>query len=148
MRHGNDMKGRLPRWWPWWNLAVGAMDAATGVLLVVAPAFTLGLMRVPLPVPGAMVFVSWTGAFVTAVGCAYFLAPRAVPDAVSRERLATVWRFTTVARGLVAGFVAWRVAAGALPAAWLTVALTDAAIGAVQFHWLGRLRGGADEAGH
>ena len=112
------------------------MDAGTGMLMIVAPEFTLHLMRVPPPHPAAMVFVSWIGAFVAAVGCAYFVAPRRLPDATACARLATVWRVTTIARGLVAVFVTWRVAGGLLPAEWLTVALTDAVIAAVQFTWL------------
>jgi len=132
----------MRKWWPWWNFAVGATDAGTGLLLVVAPEFTLRLMRVPPPEPAAMVFVSWIGAFVAAVGCAYFLAPRRLADATACARLATVWRVTTIARGLVAAFVTWRVVDGLLPVEWLTVALTDAVIAAVQFTWL---RGGITE---
>lgn len=139
------MKTSACRWWPWWNLAVGSMDTATGLLLVFAPAFTLRLMRVPLPPPDALVFISWIGAFVTAVGLAYFLAPPAAHDAAARARLATVWAMTSVARCLVAAFVAWHIGTRALPAAWITVALTDAVIAAVQLHWLRRGLPHADE---
>lgn len=118
------------------------MDAATGLMLVVAPGFTLRLMRVPAPDPASLVFVSWIGVFVLAVGCSYFLAPRRLSNSNERERLAVVWRFTTIARALVAAFVTWRVVTGGLPPAWLTVAATDAVIAAVQFQWL---RGGLGE---
>ncbi len=133
-------------WWAWWNRAVGAMDAGTGLLLMVAPEFTLRLMRVPLPHPAAMAFVSWIGAFVTAVGCAYFLAPGQIAEAADRARLATVWRFTTVVRGLVAAFVVWRVIDRTLVPEWLTVALADALIAAVQFRGLCKgVAGSGDE---
>ena len=88
--------------------------------------------------PCATVFVSWIGAFVAAVGLAYFLAPRKLSDATACARLATVWRVTTIARGLVAAFVTWRVVDASLPVEWLTVALSDAVIAAVQFNWLRR----------
>jgi hypothetical protein len=124
------------RWWPWWNIAVGALDSCTGLLLMIAPAFTLRMMMVPSPPAPALVFVSWIGAFVTAVGLAYWIAPRRLDGPQARARLETVWRMTTIARLLVAAFVTWRIVNRDLPAAWLLVAATDAAIACAQIAWL------------
>ena len=42
-----------------WSLAVGSMDACTGLMLVFAPAQTLRLMHVPEVAPAALIFLSW-----------------------------------------------------------------------------------------
>ena len=128
------MKDRLIKGW---CLLAGAMDATTGVLLVAAPQWTLGLRGVPAPGPAAIRFISWIGVFVAGVGGSYLLAlwPR------SAVRVASVRVFTTWLRLLVAGFVSWRIAAGELAVEWWTVAATDAVVAAGQavlwrFGWL------------
>lgn len=101
------------------SLAVGAMDACTGLLLIFAPALTLRLMQVPEVPAGALVFLSWMGVFIAAVGVSYGLVLRGGREAE------TVWLFTAVVRAAVAGFLIVKITLGDLPAAWSLVAATD-----------------------
>lgn len=110
-----------------WSLCFGVMDAATGVMLVTAPAFTLRLMRVPEVAPGSLIFVSWMGVFIASVGLSYALVLRG-----NREG-ETVWIFTAVVRSLVALFLIVKISSGALPVAWGLVAITDGLAAAIQF---------------
>src|SRR6478752_10846770 len=71
-----------------WSIGVGAMDACTGLLLVVAPVPTLSLMRVPAVDASALVFLSWMGVFIGSVGASYALVFRGNREAE------TVWIFT------------------------------------------------------
>jgi len=119
-------------WIPFWNLAVGAMDACTGILLMVAPAFTLRLMKLEVPA-GILPFIGWIGAFVFAVGSAYFFALRS-----PGEGTAMVWRITAFARTVVAGYLVWKISTGSLSTGWATVAATDAVVAMVQ--WIGLKR--------
>jgi hypothetical protein len=112
-----------------YSLIAGLGEAATGLLLVAAPALALRLMRVP-PVTEGAIFLRWVGVFVLGVGLAYL-----VPLRQRRGRLAelaAVWRLTSLLRGAVAGFVVAAVAARALPAAWLTVGIYDGVLAAGQ----------------
>lgn len=115
----------------WWNGGVGAMDATTGLLLMVAPEMTLRLMGLQAIDPRATVFLSWMGAFVFAVGASYFLVLRG-DDARRGE---TVWQITSLVRAVVAVFVTVKVLGGALEPRWMSVAFTDAAVAVVQ--WVG-----------
>jgi hypothetical protein len=102
-----------------WSVAVGAMDAVTGLLLVVAPALVMKLLGIAVPSPDALVFLSWMGVFVAGVGLSYGLV---LGD---RRRGPTVWQFTSLVRILVGVFVLWRIADGSLVPLWAAVALTD-----------------------
>ena len=57
-----------------WSVAVGAMDALTGILLMFAPGLVVRMLGVAAPSTDALVFLSWIGVFVTAVGLSYALA--------------------------------------------------------------------------
>ena len=57
-----------------WSLAVGSMDAVTGLLLIAAPAAVLQLLEIPPPSQEALEFLRWIGVFVLAVGLSYGLA--------------------------------------------------------------------------
>ncbi len=109
-----------------WSVAVGAMDALTGILLVLAPATVLKLLGIGQPSADALVYLSWMGVFVGGVGLSYALV---VADRHSGQ---TVWKFTALVRVLVAVFVAWHVVGGSLAPAWATVALTDSVVAVVQ----------------
>jgi hypothetical protein len=132
-----EEQGFWPRWIPRWNAAVGAMDALTGVLLMAAPGFALRLMGLAVP-PGEWIWVSWIGAFVFAVGACYFFALKPPVDRERRIVCVTVWRMTAMARTVVALFLAGKIASGMLASGWATVAITDAAVAAVQ--WIGLKR--------
>ena len=118
-----------------WNLCVGGMDVFTGVLLMVAPAFTLRLMGLPALGDEASVFLSWIGAFVFSTGLTYGLAF----GARAAESGPLVWTMTSLVRSVSAGFVTIQVMSGRLDAGWLTVALTDAGVAAVQVYGISRL---------
>lgn len=109
-----------------WSLAVGAMDAVTGLLLVFAPGLVLKLLGIAPPSADALVFVSWIGVFVAAVGISYAMA---LGGAVRGE---TVWYFTALVRIMVAVFLTIRILDGTLAPAWGMVAGTDFSVGAFQ----------------
>ena len=119
MRHALFLK--------YWSLTVGAMDAVTGLALIIAPAAVLELLQVQPFSPDALVFVSWIGVFVLAVGLSYGLAllPR-------RSRGETVWAFTALVRSLVAVFLTAQILDQSLPMAWAAVGLTDFLVAMVQ----------------
>ena len=110
-----------------WTAAFGTMDAFTGLLLVFAPAMTLRLLGIEPPGQDALVFLSWIGVFVGAVGLSYGLA------LINPRRGATVWTFTALVRTLVGIFVSCRIAAGDLALPWALVAVADLAVAGFQF---------------
>lgn len=122
------------------SLAVGAMDAATGLMLVFAPALALQLMRVPPVSPESSVFLSWMGVFIASIGLSYVLVLKG-----SREAEA-VWTFTAIVRLSVACFVAVSIIRADLSIAWILVAVTDGIVALGQ--WLvlraGWWKGGAE----
>ena len=109
-----------------WSLAVGTMDACTGLMLVVGPGLTLRLMSVPAVGTEAMPFLSWMGVFIAGIGLSYALVLRG-----DREGQ-TVWIFTSLVRLLVALFLTVKILSGSLSTAWVLVAATDAVVAAVQ----------------
>ena len=106
------------------HYGTGIMDALTGLCLIFAPVWTLGMMKVA-PRPEAPHLVSYIGVFVFAVGCSHFLAGRFPSDALSRERWKTIWKTTSIVRFSVAAFVLSRVLSGSFETAWLAVTATD-----------------------
>lgn len=110
-----------------WSVAVGAMDALTGLLLVTAPGSVLRLLGIEPPSADALVFLSWIGIFVMSVGLSYGLAL-----GNHRGRGEAVWAFTGLVRMLVAVFLAGRIIGGSLDAAWGVVALSDLSVAVVQ----------------
>ena len=115
----------------WWNVCVGSMDATTGLLLMLTPAWTLRLMGLQAIGTEAQVFLSWMGAFVFAVGASYFLVLRGTASG----RGEMVWQMTALVRAVVAVFVVTKVALGVLEPLWLSVAVTDALVALGQ--WIG-----------
>jgi hypothetical protein len=122
-----------------WSIAVGSMDALTGLILIAAPAGVLRLLGIPSPSPDALVFLSWIGVFVLSVGLSYGLALS------NRRRGETVWMFTSLVRMLVAVFLTFRILDESLDMAWAWVALADAAVAIVQ---VAILRAGWWKEGH
>jgi hypothetical protein len=117
-----------------WSLGVGAMDALTGLLLIIAPSFVLQLLFISPPSSESLVFQSWIGVFVMSVGLSYSWA-------LSGRRVAgeTVWGFTALVRMLVALFLAIQITRGTLHPMWAIVAVSDASVAIVQIVilWLG-----------
>lgn len=110
-----------------WSLAVGAMDAVTGLALIIAPMEVLELLQIPPLSADAQVFVSWIGVFVLAVGLSYGLA--LLPRRRSGE---TVWMITAWVRLMVALFLTVKILDQSLPLAWAAVGLTDGVVALVQ----------------
>lgn len=115
-------------------LLAGSADALTGILLVSSPALTLGLMGIGT-VPAEPVYLRFVGVFVAAVGLAY-LHPFVGEPARRATRLRTVLEVTALVRICVALFVSAAIATGGLELAWVSVAITDAALALIQISML------------
>ena len=110
-----------------WSIGMGSMDALTGLLLILAPKRVLALLKIAPPSPDALVFLSWIGVFVMAVGLSYGMAL-----GKRRSQSETVWAFTALVRIMVAVFLTTKITQGALPAAWAVVAVSDGVVALVQ----------------
>jgi hypothetical protein len=111
--------------------AIGISDTATGILLVVAPGFTLRLMGLTAPAD-ALPYLSFIGAFVFSVGLACLYGAQLAACDGCERKLGTVWLLTAITRASVALFVLDSVLTGTLQAGWLTVAACDAACAGIQ----------------
>lgn len=109
-----------------WSVAVGSMDAVTGLLLMFVPALVLGMLGIERPSSEALIFLSWIGVFVCGVGISYGLA---LGKPAHGE---AVWIFTALIRSLVAVFLVVRIVNGSLAPAWAAVAVSDAVVALVQ----------------
>lgn len=109
-----------------WCVAAGGMDAFTGLLLILAPLLVLRLLGIAPLSEQALVFLSWVGVFVLAVGLSYGFALK------GKAHGETVWMFTALVRGLVTVFLTTKVISGAMEPAWLLVAASDAAVALAQ----------------
>jgi len=109
-----------------WSVAVGAMDAVTGLLLIFAPALVLKMLFISAPPAEAWVFLSWMGVFITGVGLCYGYVFKGAREAE------VVWRITANIRLLVGVFLCWKILAGNLAPAWGLVACTDLLVAAGQ----------------
>jgi len=115
-----------------YQLLTGFSDTSAGALLLVAPAFTLRLMSLAAPAD-ALVYLSFIGSFVFAVGLSCFYGAWLLSRGPCRRpRLETVWLLTAFARASVAVFVTQQVLIGNLDAGWLTVAAADGACVMIQ----------------
>jgi hypothetical protein len=114
-----------------YQLLIGLSDTMTGALLIAAPEFTLGMMRLHTP-DDAWVYLSFIGAFVLSVGLsclygAYLMMCRGCP-----HKLEVVWLLTAIIRASVAIFVITQILEHTLEVGWLTVAITDGACVLIQ----------------
>lgn len=122
------MKHRVLLAYQW---LTGLSDAGTGVLLYFAPASTLRLMGVHAP-SGAVPYISYIGAFVLSVGIACLYGVRILALHASTEKLEMIWLVTTFTRSAVAIYIFKSILAGELEPAWITVALFDGIVAALQ----------------
>jgi hypothetical protein len=111
--------------------AIGLSDTLTGVLLYLAPAFTLSMMRVHAPLD-TMPYIGYIGAFVLSTGLACIYGAVLLQSHACSQRIETVWLLTAFSRAAVAVYVLQAIAAGRLETAWITVALFDGACVLVQ----------------
>lgn len=122
-----------------WSMAVGAMDAVTGILLVLIPGLVLGLLGIDPPGAEAQVFLSWIGVFVASVGLSYGLV------ALGPEAAGAVWLFTALVRMMVAVFLTVQVVfMHRLEAGWLLVGVSDALVALVQLVAWRQWKGGEE----
>ena len=121
-----------------YQLLTGLSDTSTGLLLIAAPALTLGLMHLNPPDAAALPYLSYIGAFVLSTGLACFYGALLTTRPHFTAKLETVWLLTALTRAIVALFVLIQVTTGALPSGWLTVALSDGALALLQFIGLTR----------
>ncbi len=132
------------RWLILYQYLAGLCDASTGLLLIAAPVWTLGLMGLSV-IPQPLVFVRYIGVFVLSVGLTYLWAALAWPlTSHAHIGWSTQWGITALIRTLVAVFVVWQIAAGALESKWITVALSDATFAVIQ--WIGLRKGWLERA--
>lgn len=110
-----------------WSVVMGSMDALAGLLLMLVPVTVLQLLRIDAPSPDALVYLSWIGVFVMAVGLSYGFAL-----GNHRGRGETVWMFTALARAMVALFLIVQITRGIMAPAWMLVALSDGLVALVQ----------------
>lgn len=109
----------------------GLSDAFTGMLLCVAPQFTLRLMG--LHATGEVSpYVAYIGAFVFSVGMSYLYGAYLTAVEAAPERVEVVWLLTGFARSAVSIYVLKAVLLGSLETGWLTVALFDGACVVIQ----------------
>lgn len=121
-----------------YQLLAGLCDASTGVLLLIAPAWTLRLMDIARP-PEPLVFASYIGVFVFAVGLSYLWSLAFWPLSARTAQLwQAQWTVTALVRSLVAVFVSVQVMTGALEPRWISVAGTDAVFALIQWMGLGK----------
>ncbi|RXK52867.1 hypothetical protein ESB00_14230 [Oleiharenicola lentus] len=130
------MNHPLPRWSHLLALAAGAMDAATGLGLVVLPDWTLRQMGVTPPGAEALEFVRFVGVFVGAVGLSYLVAGWRGED----RSLRAVFDFSRIFRAGAGSFTAVMVVAGGWSPAWLAVTVADLGLVVVQSVLLARYR--------
>jgi hypothetical protein len=109
-----------------WSIAVGSMDAVTGILLMFFPLHVLQMLGIAAPSADAVVFLRWIGVFVCGVGLSYGLSLG------RRSRGETVWVFTALIRSLVAVFVLIQIMLDSLVPAWGLVGISDAFVAVVQ----------------
>ena len=114
-----------------YQLLIGLSDAITGALLIAAPEFTLGMMRLHAP-DNALVYLSFIGAFVLSVGLSCLYGAYLMIRRENSCRLEIVWLLTATIRASVAIFVLTQILAHTLEAGWLTVAIADGACVLIQ----------------
>jgi hypothetical protein len=116
----------------------GLSDTLTGALLIAAPAFTLGLMRLDVPAD-ALPYLSFIGAFVFSVGLACLYGALLIVRRKEPAKLGVVWLLTAITRASIAIFVVSQIAAHTLEAGWICVAIADG--GCVAFQAIGLRKG-------
>ena len=121
-----------------YQLAIGLSDTITGVLLMIAPEFTLSLMRLHAPAD-AFPYLSFIGSFVLSVGLSCLYGAWLMLRRGNPCKLEIVWLLTAITRAGVAIFVIAQILSHTLEAGWLTVAVTDGAC--VLFQAIGLRKG-------
>jgi hypothetical protein len=120
-----------------YQLVTGLSDTITGILLSVAPAFTLRMMGVRAPAD-ALPYVGYIGAFVLSVGLACLYGARILRLPSATERIETVWLLTALSRAAVALYLLPEISIGNFAHGWLSVVIFDGACALIQVTGLRR----------
>ncbi len=121
-----------------YHCIAGLTDTGTGLLLLLAPAWTLHLMGVS-QLPQPIWYASYIGVFVLAVGASYFAILRNPLTQSARANCwRTQWMVTALIRSALAIFILAEIATGTMQIAWIAVALTDGLYASIQWIGLGR----------
>ena len=128
-----------------YQLAAGACDTITGILLLAAPQFTLKLMGVRQITENSYIFISFIGAFVFSVGLTYLLFASSPSSDLQLGFARAAWLITAVERLCAGGFVMIAVLSRGLEPAWFSITLVDLSLAAFQLvglrkKWLEELR--------
>ena len=134
----------MKRWLLLYQITAGSSDAATGILLMVAPALTLELMHVTV-LPAPIVFMRYIGIFVAAVGASYLWTIARYP--LSRRfalAWSSQWQVTALIRLSIALFLLVESVFSDMEHAWLLIAAFDGLLAGVQIFgvwrgWFDRL---------
>lgn len=122
----------------WLCLLAFLMDGGTGLFLIFAPDFTLGMMGLDSAgVP--LAYLRFIGAFVFAIGSLYGIAWRSL----LAERFiewSVLWIATAWMRLCVGSTVLVMILSGTLPSAWSSVPVADLGLGIFQFWYLLRAK--------
>ncbi|MGA7833328.1 MAG: hypothetical protein WCA21_20435 [Terracidiphilus sp.] len=114
-----------------YQLLIGLSDTMTGALLIVAPAFTLRLMRLQASAD-ALPFLSFIGAFVLSIGLACLYGALVTIRRGTPSKVEVVWLLTAITRASVAIFVGEQILTHELEAGWLSVTVSDGACVLIQ----------------
>lgn len=131
-------KIRVSRFVKWYCALAGLMDAGTGLLLLVVPAFTLKLMGVESegePTP----YIRFIGAFVFSVGCLYLAAWYVIDKLLLRE-WNILWLVTAWIRLCVGLTVSVLLFTQQLDLEWISVPIADLGLAIFQLLYFLKLR--------
>ena len=129
------MKNKIPLF----LLLAGMADASTGVMLLLAPAWTLKLMMVS-DLPADTAYIRFIGAFVFSFGTSY-LRPFLHPHGPARvEAVVNVLAMTSWVRVCISTFSAVAILTGVLHSSWISVPLFDATLAVAQLLMLRAMR--------
>jgi hypothetical protein len=138
------MNGPAHHWLILYQYLAGLCDTATGLLLIAAPVWTLGIMGLTV-IPQPVAFVRYIGVFVLSVGLSYLWAALRWPlSSHAHIGWTTQWKLTALIRTLVALFIVWQVATTAIEIKWISVAFSDGIFAIIQ--WIGLRKGWLERA--
>jgi len=126
------MNARLRHWLTLYQYAAGICDTSIGLLMICFPPFTFSLLGFQW-VPGTIPFVRFIAVFVFCVGLTYLWTAARWPLSEHAFQVwLTQWKITALMRAMVASFLLWQVALHLMEFRWITVALFDGVLAAVQ----------------
>lgn len=134
-----------PKFFTYYQVAAGACDSLTGILLLAAPQLALKLMGVSHIPASSSILISFIGAFVFSVGLTYLLFAAAPRSALQLGSARAAWLITAVERICAGSFVMAAVLSHQLEPAWSSITLVDLVLAGFQLvglrrNWLEALR--------